>query len=274
HGPSFWLRVGGPLCTTDVDLCFSIEGPPHKQLGRCLMLDSRYVRDNKCRCGFNYSEHWKKSLINPPANTKYVLSESHHELFLTLKYISHLAAEISHQTYPNSPDIFSSYDVNVLLLQHQQTCLAVNVGECFVDIVRIITEKPDDMNKLDITYSSAYSSINCYNDVFFPKREEYARRYQSIAAIAWFMLQVSHSEDSTWIHKLLSLTKEAHSYTWWDTQFSKIDSDRRELRDLRKVIREVDRWFDGSSWSRSPLTMEWNHTDGRLKASLTMKSLS
>ncbi|CAH1780816.1 unnamed protein product [Owenia fusiformis] len=259
HGPSFWLRVGGPLCTTDIDLCFSIEGNPTKQLGPCLMVNGN-ISERKCKCGYSNSQHWMKSVINPPVNTKYILSESHKELFLTLKYICHLVSEMSLWTHP---DILSSYTVNMVLLTHQQTCKAVNVGECFEDIVRRILNKTNN----DIINLHIYNySPNYTYDVFFPKRMLAPHKHHSRAAIAWFMLQVIHTEDDEWIHKLLRLTKEPHTPEWWDTQLSKNDSDSRQLRDLMKVIKMCDSWKEDS-----PFRLEWHRRDGSVKASLTIK---
>ncbi|CAH1780817.1 unnamed protein product [Owenia fusiformis] len=259
HGTSFWLRVGGPLCTTDIDLCFSIEGNPTEQLGPCLMVNGETDKD-KCECGYSYSQHWMKSVINPPVNTKYVLSESHMELFLTLKYITHLASEMSHET---DPETLSSYTVKMVLLTHQQTCKAVNVGECFMDIVRRI-RNDKDINNLHI-YSPKYT-----HDVFFPERVLYLHKSHSRAAIAWFMFQVSHTEDDGWIHKLLRLTQEPHTPKWWDKQLSKNDRDSRQLRDLMKVIKTCDSWhYESSGYDQ--LRLEWYHRDGSVKASLTLE---
>ncbi|CAH1783649.1 unnamed protein product [Owenia fusiformis] len=249
------------------------------------MVDNVFFR-NMCSCGYNFSEHWKKFLISPPVNTKYVLSESHREIFLSLKYISHLAAEMSGQTFPYSPDILSSYDINMVLLQHQQTCLALNVGECFVDTVRRIVkpdqksdDNDDDMNHLEISFNPSHYNIQRH-DAFFPKRHIHLKKLHSIVAIAWFTLEVRQTEDATWIHRLLSLTQEPHNHTWWDRKTQVNDtlvlrlltkSDSGQLRGLLKAIRKVDSWFKKADGCRGPFTLKWHHKDDSTKASLTLK---
>ncbi|CAH1788872.1 unnamed protein product, partial [Owenia fusiformis] len=137
HGPSVWLRVGGPLGTTDIDLCFCIQKTQGSVLvpldpGGCI----------ECPKGI----HWTESIVQTPHQAPdcqlHIPTGHHKQLFLVLKYISHLFNKIHWHVYHKHPydGLISSYSYKLLIMHHQKSCTGsdFNVGRCLEDVVEYI----------------------------------------------------------------------------------------------------------------------------------------
>ncbi|CAH1797583.1 unnamed protein product [Owenia fusiformis] len=249
HGPSITLKIGAPLCTAKVDLCFSIEGRV-TNLGQCVMVCGRFS-DNSCNCGLPYSTHWKESPINPP--NKYELSESHRELFLTLKLINHILTNTCHHLGIDTAFAIvhtsSSYHIQSLVWQHQQTCQATNVGECYRNIVQMLN--PDQPDTPDELYVKVLSQQGHFQDMFFPKVVREIGPLSLIGFI-WFLHQVSHTKCTE----------------WWETLFTEENTkyhNNEHLSTLCEALNKVNEIL-----SKVPHTVTWRDDRNNPKASLTI----
>ncbi|CAH1800261.1 unnamed protein product, partial [Owenia fusiformis] len=259
HGPSITLKMGAPLCTAKVDLCFSIEGRD-TNLGQCAMVSANAFVESSCQCGLSSSRHWDESPINPP--NKYELSESHRELFLTFKLISHILNDtcqhLGIDTTFSVVHASSSYNIQSLVWQHQQTCQATNVGECYRNIVQMLNcgelDKPDEL------YVKVHDSPQGYlEDMFFPEVEREISPI-SIVGFMWFLQQVCHTESTE----------------WWKTLFIEDDTrynDNDHLSGLCEASNHLNELTACFSYPPPPpitLIQKWNNERNNQIASLTI----
>ncbi|CAH1797753.1 unnamed protein product [Owenia fusiformis] len=126
HGPSVWLRVGAPLGTTDIDMCFCLKWKPH-ELGPSVMVPT--------------NKGWLESVVSLPDNSIYKLTPVHKNLLLTVKYVTHLTSALMSSKFSYS---VSSYILKAVILHHQTECRSDNIDKCFIAIIYDMMLKPNE----------------------------------------------------------------------------------------------------------------------------------
>ncbi|CAH1777711.1 unnamed protein product [Owenia fusiformis] len=290
HGPSVWLRVGAPLCTTDIDLCFCIERKnpvkitrniqnyedntkrpqmdtqistvTHTKLGRCAMIRGDTYQCDKC-----IEDHWVESVIDPLKN-KCAWTDSHRSLLLTFKMIS----EFMRKRY-KYVDFFPSYYLKVLLVEHENKCNdETNVGKCFYDIVNRfkandlgledletideVFENEDDANTDEFTIqleTGKFPRVKPIPDMHYPKRKIFGKLHGAIALI-WFLQYVKHTPNTEWWAKLTG------------SEFGVQENE--PFKSLTETFERVNTWTtsfrtgDLYLHNGSRLELKWQHDDG------------
>ncbi|CAH1787786.1 unnamed protein product [Owenia fusiformis] len=226
HGTSVWLRIGGPICTTDIDLSFGVENMTDTQR-RCVMVGGPPVSCYTCN---NIDTHWTESLIHAglqdDTNT-HTLSTNHHYLFLTLKYIKHLIeTNLKIKTYS------SSYSYKMLLLQHQTGCQNENVGQCLEDIVnQFYTHEKQCIDEIETNTYNNYDHLEEVPDINYPKRMiELNIDDDECAALLWIMQHVKHTTDTSWWDMLLQEDLKPDDIKEGDMLYSLLDIVQQEWK--------------------------------------------
>ncbi|CAH1778861.1 unnamed protein product [Owenia fusiformis] len=185
HGPSIWLRVGTELCTTDIDLCFCIEKlqkSPSTSESRKFLI---YTDDTMAGCCGTFA-HWLESVIDPPGDRVMQLNVKHRQLLLTLKYIVNLMREcwsgdLNNTLYYN----MSSYFLKTVLVHHEKTCQARNVGECFENVIEMFCEWDTNSNTFHI------GDVTYVRDIHYNRNLK--ARQLVVIGVVWFFQQIRHS---------------------------------------------------------------------------------
>ncbi|CAH1787787.1 unnamed protein product [Owenia fusiformis] len=245
HGTSVWLRIGAPMCTTDIDLSFGVENMSDTQR-RCVMVGRYLVDCDKCNNRFT---HWTESLVHAglqdDTNT-HTLSTNHHYLFLTFKYIKHLI-----ETNFKVKTISSSYSYKMLLHHHQRGCQNENVGQCLEDIVDQFL--PHEKQCIDGIETNIYN----YNhlkvpDINYPKRMiKLNINADECAALLWIMQHVKHTTDTSWWDMLLQEDLKPDDIKEGDMIHSLLDT----LQQVNNFLRNRD------LKKGSVLEVQWLHED-------------
>ncbi|CAH1787803.1 unnamed protein product, partial [Owenia fusiformis] len=246
HGTSVWLRIGAPICTTDIDLSFAVENMSDTQ-GRCVMVGEWNVDCDKCN---KRDTHWTESLIHAglqdDTNT-HTLSTNHHYLFLTLKYIKHLIeTNLKIKTYS------SSYSYKMLLHHHQRGCQNENVGQCFEDIVnQFFTHKKQCIDEIETNIYN-YNDLNEVPDINYPKRMIQLKIHSSeCAVLLWIMQHVKHTTDTSWWDMLLQEDLKPDDIKEDDMLYSLLD-----------IVQQIDKFKRNKKLKKgSVLDLQWLHKD-------------
>ncbi|CAH1787579.1 unnamed protein product [Owenia fusiformis] len=208
HGPSVCIRVGGPLCTTDIDLCFCIQKSPG-----CVLVPA-FVSSAKCNVVLN-ENHWTESVLQLQKETgiELPLSDGQHKhVFLTLKFISHLYDKIYWFLFGScTPDgLISSYAYKLLMQHHshRQKGPDYNIGKWLEDIVYFIfgfTRKEGDGRDVFRAYGRG-------DDVYLPDVHFHERKVKVIngdankgelITLLWIYKHVEHNDNTVWWKRLL-----------------------------------------------------------------------
>ncbi|CAH1780907.1 unnamed protein product, partial [Owenia fusiformis] len=206
HGPSIWIRIGGPLCMTDIDLCFCIEGQ-ESNLGPCVLVKSKLDHCPYCK---SENDHWIETPINPPE--QYMLTPDHQKLLLTLKYISHFEKKMFKRELLSTS---SSYYLKALLVDHQKNCQSENVGECFDAVTkytfRLDNDTSDSLsNDIHVRCESRFVP-----DIFHQKEVKCGTSYFHIVLL-WFLRRIKEYDDTTWWPQLDQALP--NSYSIWENE--------------------------------------------------------
>ncbi|CAH1795873.1 unnamed protein product [Owenia fusiformis] len=239
HGPSVWLRVGAPLGTTDIDLCFCLRS---KACDKHVMVSARYR---------SYESHWLESIIDLPEVQKYKLTLPHNKLLLTLKYMTHLACTVHGGSH------VSSHILRTVLLHHQRNCQETDLGECLLSIIKNFMIKPGE--KFDYDANMVHLIVNAIeiHDIVHHEttlRTNSMKRVPMLIVLLWIVQQTRHNEDSTWIQRIV------------DPQFPGNISDDDMLHSL---VTSLDFW--DNSYSKNPPTriFQWHHGNTATHVSIT-----
>ncbi|CAH1788227.1 unnamed protein product [Owenia fusiformis] len=199
HGPSIWLRLGTPLTTTDIDLCFCIER--FGRSPRTVMVPLGGEVEKKfylklCKC-FVEDCHWMESIVDPPNDNKHVLTRWHKQVFICMKFISHILCTVGGKT--------SSFTLKTLVLKHQVRCKSNNVGECFEAVVRDMCGRKDNQSGCEPDTFDITLQNDVVYDVDYPGREIYhpIKKSNIIPAFIWFLQHVKYTKDTDWWCHLL-----------------------------------------------------------------------
>ncbi|CAH1801434.1 unnamed protein product, partial [Owenia fusiformis] len=155
HGPSVRVRIGGPLCTTDLDLCLCIDSPQIENSSE------RYVAVPVSKLGEPY---WTLSSYEDPIKLR--LDEDHRKILMVLK---DLFSECKNT--PNPGNLADSHNLKTFVLHHQERCLKRPaeercLGNCLDDIVHHMFEKYNmriDENNISVT-----NTPSSLSDMIFP----------------------------------------------------------------------------------------------------------
>ncbi|CAH1793338.1 unnamed protein product, partial [Owenia fusiformis] len=249
HGPSVWLRVGGPLGTTDIDLCFCVQGtqgsvlvPIDSNCGKC----PKYI-------------HWTESIVEPqhqaPDHQLHNPTGHHKQLFLVLKYISHLYNRIHWYIYHERSyaGLLSSYSYKLLIMNHQKRCTGsdLNIGKCFEDVVEYIFNQ----FKTGGNDSDQYRVLSLFiflPDTYYPDRKVWVfNGYVNsveLTVLLWMLKHVKHSSGTQWWQKLL------------DDDFPNNVSSGDIL--LQSLLDSVKHVRDALSQGKLRVNLDWQHEDG------------
>ncbi|CAH1793344.1 unnamed protein product, partial [Owenia fusiformis] len=247
HGPSVWLRVGGPLGTTDIDLCFCVQGTQGS------VLVPAYVGDCK---DCPYAIHWTESIVQTPHpapdHQLHNPTGHHRQLFLVLKYISHLCNRIHWHIYNEHPKygLISSYSYKLLIMNHQKHCTGsdFNVGRCFEDVVEYIFNQfrgdDDDSDQYRLKVDHIFLP-----DTYYPDREvrvvDGIGNSLELTVLLWVLKHVKHSSGTLWWQKLL------------DDDFpNNVSSGDVLLQSLLDSVKHVRDAFPHG------VNLDWQHEDG------------
>ncbi|CAH1776190.1 unnamed protein product [Owenia fusiformis] len=283
HGPSVWLRVGGPLGTTDIDLCFCAQ----KTQGSILV--PAYVDPDDCdECPEHI--HWTESIVQPPYpapdHLLHIPTGHHKQLFLLLKYVSHLYNTIYWHIYHKCPEygLISSYSYKLLIMQHRKCCTGSDfyVGRCFEDVVEYIFNQYRRDNDVSDQYR-LYRKPVFLPDTYYPARKVHVlnsyRNCEELTELLWMLKHVKHSSDTQWWQKLLdddfpntaALLDEVgklESASLWKTRLDDFQSNSsigdnlyHSLLDSFKRVKHV---YDErlSVLYELPEPLDWQHEDG------------
>ncbi|CAH1793995.1 unnamed protein product [Owenia fusiformis] len=248
HGPSVWLRVGGPLGTTDIDLCFCIRGTQ----GSVLVPIDLYC--DKCPSYI----HWTESIVEPqhpgaPDHQLHNPTGHHKQLFLVLKYISHLYSKIYWHIYNARSHLISSYSYKLLIMHHQKHCTGSDfyIGRCFEDVVEYIFNQfrgdDDDSDLYRLYREDIYLP-----DTYYPDREVrvvngYSNRME-LTVLLFMLKHVKHSNDTQWWQKLL------------DDEFpNNVSSGDVLFQSLLDLVKHV---WDALLQGELTEHIDWQHEDG------------
>ncbi|CAH1782224.1 unnamed protein product [Owenia fusiformis] len=201
HGPSVWLQLGGPLGTTDIDLCFCIANEPG-----CVMVPT-FLQDDM---------YWAKSIVQtqyPATNHNlytYVPTENHRQLFLLMKYISHMCDKIQWHLYHKHPHLISSYSYKLMVMKHQQSCTGSdsNVGKCFEDVVEyIFNQFRQEGNASNQYMLPIWNKTIKLPDTYYPNREvsiaSSGYNKGELLILLWVLKYVKHTRDTHWWDQLM-----------------------------------------------------------------------
>ncbi|CAH1800540.1 unnamed protein product [Owenia fusiformis] len=243
HGPAVRLRVGAPLGTTDIDLCFCLKLEPH-ELGPSVHI----INTEHIPFGF-----WTESVVELPNSDEYKLTPPHRKLFLTLKYVSNLTRLLGSQCR------ISSYALRTLIIHHQQDCRASNLGECFISIIDKLMTKSDEERNSD------------FHDDEYNYDEEFIYLYDSNG---WGIQNTifpgkSFPLHGVRIHLLISMVwiiqhiKLNRSNNWWNVFLSNNVTEIRRNRILQTLMDGLNKYnkFDQSRNASKYLRLEWQHDD-------------
>ncbi|CAH1793330.1 unnamed protein product, partial [Owenia fusiformis] len=196
----------GPLGTTDIDLCFCMQGTE----GSVLVPIDPYC--SKCP----FAIHWTESIVQTPHpapdHQLHNPTGHHKQLFLVLKYISHLYSRIHWHIYNEPPPygLISSYSCKLLIMNHQKCCTRsdFSIRRCFEDVVEYIFNQfrrdEDDSNQYRLGVGGEFIYLP---DTYYPDREvEVVDGYGNsveLTVLLWVLKHVKHSSDTQWWQKLL-----------------------------------------------------------------------
>ncbi|CAH1780454.1 unnamed protein product [Owenia fusiformis] len=246
HGTCVWLRIGAPICTTDIDLAYAVENMSETQK-RCVMVGEWHVDCSNFTC--KHKTHWTESLIHPGLHGDtivHTLSTNHHHLFLVLKYINHLI-----QTNLKTKTYSSSYSYKMLLHQHQRGCQNENVGQCLEDIVnQFYTYEKQCIDTIE-TNTYNYNHLKEVPDINYPKRMIKLHNFVECAALLWIMQHVKHTTDTSWWDMLLHEDFKPKDFKEGHMLYSLLD-----------IVQQVDRFkWNNNLKKGSVIDVEFLHED-------------
>ncbi|CAH1785265.1 unnamed protein product [Owenia fusiformis] len=123
HGPSIQLRVGGPLCVTDIDMGFCLKVP-----GETLTQDTFYI----ALLSPPFLTHWIVSIYRTPNISN--MDACHRYIIMALKYIL---------TKLDKQRAFNSFSLTTLVRYHIEnecdgSAVEQSIGKCFNDVCHSI----------------------------------------------------------------------------------------------------------------------------------------
>ncbi|CAH1797882.1 unnamed protein product [Owenia fusiformis] len=196
HGPSVWLRVGAPLGTTDIDMCFCLQWKPHK-LGPSVMVPTK--------------KGWLESVVSLPDNSRYTLTPAHEKLLLTFKYVTHLTSLLMPSRFSWS---VSSYTLKAVILHHQRYlqggCHTDNIGKCFMSIIDIMLKPNEEFDNEEnvVHLTNQHISIP---DIVYTKKDlqiSNVKRVSMLVSMFWIAQHVKLNRNTDWFEVFVRNDKD------------------------------------------------------------------